>query len=89
MIGYPHPIARMKLRGVDMDMELGKVLMLPLIASRAYQNTVVGVAMLEIFGLQFLQLKSLMQKSYVALWFSCTFLETLSMIHILDECRIE
>ena len=36
-----------------------------------------------------LQLKSLMQKSYVALWFSCTFLETLSMIHILDECRIE
>ena len=35
--------------------------------------------MLEIFGLHFLQLKSLMQKSYVALWFSCTFLETLSM----------
>ena len=35
MIGYPHPIARMKLRGVDMDMdmELGEVQMLPLIAS--------------------------------------------------------
>ena len=74
-----------KLRGVDMDMELGKVQMLPIIASRAYQNTVVVVAMLEIFGLQFLQLKSLMQKSYVALWFCCTFLETLSMIHILDD----
>ena len=46
-----------KLRGVDMDMELGKVQMLPIIASRAYQNTVVVVAMLEIFGLHFLQLK--------------------------------
>ena len=87
MADYPHPIARIKLR--DMNMELGKVQMLPLIAIIACHNTAVVVTVPKIFRLHFLQLKSVMQKSYVALWSDCTFIETPSMIRILDEQRIK
>ena len=89
MAGYPHPIARMKLRDMDKDMELGKVQILPLIAIIVCHNTAVVAAVPKIFRLHFLQLKSVMQKSYVALWSDCTFIEIPSMIHMLDELKIE
>ena len=89
MAGYPHPIARMKLRDMDKVMGLGKVQMLPLIAIIKCHNTAVVVTVPEAFRLHFLQLKSVMQKSYVALWSDCTFAENPSMIHMLDEQRIE
>ena len=73
MAGYPHPIAGMKLRDMDEDMELGKVQMLPLIAIIACHHTAVVVTVPKIFRLHFLQLKSVTQKSYVALWSDCTF----------------
>ena len=79
-----HPIARMKLRDMDKDMELGKVQILPLIAIIACHHTAVVVTVPKIFRLHFLQLKS-----YVAFWYDCTFVETPSMIRMLDEQRIE
>ena len=79
----------MKLRDMDKNMELGKVIMLPLIAILECHNTAVVVTVPEAFRLHFLQLKSVMQKSYVALWSECTFLENPSMIQILDEQKVE
>ena len=79
----------MKLRDMDKNMELGKVIMLPLIAILECHNTAVVVTVPKAFILHFLQLKSVMQKSYVALWSDCTFVETPSMIHMLHEQRIE
>lgn len=67
MIGYPHLIVRIKLTNRDMEMEQEKEQLISLIAGIAYQNTDVVVVLSKIFGLHFLQLKSVMQKCYVAL----------------------
>ena len=82
-------MARMKLRDMDIDMELSKVQILPLMEITVCQKTVVVVAVPKVFRLHFLQLKSVVQKSYVALWSECTFLENPSMIQILDEQKVE
>ena len=74
---------------MDKDVDLGKVQILPLIAIIACHHTAVVVTVPKIFRLHFLQLKSVTQKSYVALWSDCTFGGTQWIIHMFDEQRIE
>ena len=50
-----------------MEMERGKAQMLPLKSTVACTNVEAAVAVSEAFGSHFVQLKSVMQKCYVAL----------------------
>ena len=65
-----------------MDMERGKVRMVPLIAIVAHQNIEEAVAVVEIFGPHFPQLQFVMQKCYFAL--QSSLLEIFSKNHIID-----